>query len=292
MNGRTNEDMQIAIYGTGPIGSTFAFHLARAGHDVTCIARGARLAQLRSEGAIVTVSGQRAPVKPAETLEAATPFDLVIVTVLAHKVDAVLPALQASAARTIMFMFNQFESLDRLRDAVGAQRFAFGFPAILAGLQEGKLQAKIYARGQTSIASEARWAELFSAAGIATTVEPDMQGWLRTHAVLIATMMPMAVQAHDRGAGIGWGEAMTYARALREGFALVERLGDRIKPGAMRALQKAPTLAVAVLWWVFSRTRLARDIGAIGPAEPRALADAMIAAAGLQPTPSLRAIRP
>jgi len=33
------EDMQIAIIGPGGIGSTFAFRLSRAGHDVTVIAR-------------------------------------------------------------------------------------------------------------------------------------------------------------------------------------------------------------------------------------------------------------
>ena len=42
--------MKLAILGTGGIGSTFAFHLARAGHDVTVIARGKRLEQLRATG--------------------------------------------------------------------------------------------------------------------------------------------------------------------------------------------------------------------------------------------------
>ncbi|MCY1008568.1 hypothetical protein OV079_24005 [Nannocystis pusilla] len=41
--------MKIAILGRGGIGSTFAFQLARAGHDVTVIARGARLAYLERE---------------------------------------------------------------------------------------------------------------------------------------------------------------------------------------------------------------------------------------------------
>jgi 2-dehydropantoate 2-reductase len=62
----------------------------------------------------------------------ATGWDLVRVTVLASQVDAVLPALVASAAKTVMFMFNIFDPLRRLRDAVGPSRFAFGFPAILA----------------------------------------------------------------------------------------------------------------------------------------------------------------
>jgi 2-dehydropantoate 2-reductase len=38
-----DREMQIAIVGPGSIGSTFAFWLSEAGHDVTVIARGTRL---------------------------------------------------------------------------------------------------------------------------------------------------------------------------------------------------------------------------------------------------------
>jgi 2-dehydropantoate 2-reductase len=283
--------MKIAIYGTGPIGSTFAFHMSAAGHEVTCIARGARLAQLRAEGAILTIDGRRAPITPAEALDPAVTFDLVIVTVLAHKVAAILPALEASAARTIMFMFNQFETLSQLRDAVGPERVAFGFPAILASLEAGKLRAKIYTFGQKTIASDCRWAELFTASGIAAGVERDMQSWLRTHAVAVAIMMSVATAAYQRGAGLSFAEAKTYARALREGFDLIGHLGDRVRPVAMKLLIVLPVRAVAAIFFVMSRTSLVKTIGAIGADEPRALVDNMLAAASV-PMPSLCAIRP
>jgi 2-dehydropantoate 2-reductase len=51
--------MKIAVVGLGGIGSTFAFLLARAGHDVTVIARGERLEQLQRDLAIVSTSGER-----------------------------------------------------------------------------------------------------------------------------------------------------------------------------------------------------------------------------------------
>jgi 2-dehydropantoate 2-reductase len=283
--------MKIAIYGTGAIGSTYALHLSKAGHDVTCIARGPRLAQLRAEGAIVTVDGQRAPIKSAETLDAAVAFDLVIVTVLAHKVDAILPALKASAAHAILFTFNQFDPLSRLREAVGPERVAFGFPAILASLEDGKLKAKIFTLGQKTIVTEARWAALFTAAGIATDVEPDMQSWLRTHAVGVVVLMAMAVTAYQRGAGLTFSEATSHARALREGLELVVQLGDRATPAMMRWLRVLPLAVVASLLFSVSRTGLVQLIGVIGPDEPRALADVMFAASSM-PLPSLRAIRP
>lgn len=43
--------VKIAVSGPGGIGSTFAFQLARAGHEVTVVARTKRLAQLQRDGA-------------------------------------------------------------------------------------------------------------------------------------------------------------------------------------------------------------------------------------------------
>src|SRR5262245_4085613 len=124
--------MNIAIVGPGAIGSSFALYLSRAGHDVTVVARGKRLEQLQRDQAIVPSAGERAKVTVSSALDTAVPYDLLLVTVLAPQVDAALPAISKSAARKVMFMFNTFESLARLREAVGAARFSFGFPAVLA----------------------------------------------------------------------------------------------------------------------------------------------------------------
>ena len=60
------------------------------------------------------------------------------VTVLVSEVDALLPALSASAAKSVMFMVNTFQSLDQLRDAVGPQRVSFGFSALGARLVDDR----------------------------------------------------------------------------------------------------------------------------------------------------------
>ena len=53
--------LSIAVIGVGGFGSTFAFHLARAGHAVTVVARpgSARLEQLRRDKGVVTKDGVR-----------------------------------------------------------------------------------------------------------------------------------------------------------------------------------------------------------------------------------------
>ncbi len=70
--------LRIAVLGCGRIGSTFAFHLARGGHDVTVVARpgSVRLDQLRRNGGILDATGARAQVQVAGQLDEQARYDL------------------------------------------------------------------------------------------------------------------------------------------------------------------------------------------------------------------------
>jgi 2-dehydropantoate 2-reductase len=283
--------MKIAIVGPGAIGSTFALHLAKAGHAVTVIARAQRLAYLQRERSIVMVDGERVSVEVAAALDVTVPYDLVLVALRAHQVDAVLPAVSASAAAAVMFMFNTFEPLDHLRDSVGAARFSFGFPAIVATLTDGALERRVFKIPQITIVTDARWAKVFSDAGIATKVKTDMHSWLRTHAAVIVPFMVLSNVAHARGAGVTLREALTYARGMSEGFDVVRGLGNTITPRAINVVDYLPSPVVASLFWALSRMKIVQQMGAQGAAESRVLIDAMTAAAPSR-TPTLRAMRP
>lgn len=281
--------MKIAILGPGAIGSTFAWQLARAGHDVTVIARGARLQWLERERAIVRGDGERTPVAVAPTLDVDTVWDLVMVTVLAPQVAALLPTLRASKARRVMFMFNTFEPIAPLRDAVGAARFSFGFPmGVFTLLIDGRIHPQI--RAGTTV-DDPEFARLFGDAGIPTVVEADMHGWLRSHAALVAPLMSIGVLVHARGAGVTWAEARRHARAYAAGFAIVRSLGHAILPRSVAVLAACPRAIVTALLWMMSRTKMLRDLGRLGTAEPRMLIDMMGAAAPGLAAP-LVAIRP
>jgi 2-dehydropantoate 2-reductase len=284
--------MQIAIIGPGGIGSTFAFQLSTAGHDVTVVARGGRLEQLRRDAAIVTTDGERATVRVAGELDATTPWDLVLVTVLVSQVDALLPMLGGSNAKAVMFMFNTFGSLDRLRDAVGSERFAFGFPAIVASLRDGRLSSSILRRGMSTTVTDPVWAKVFNDAGIPATVHPDMESWLRTHAAVIVPLVIAAGIADGRGSGVSKGESVKLARAMDEGLRLVRHLGNSITPAPMAVVERMPVRALAALVWGLTRLGVFARTLAVAPAdEPRMLIDEMSAAAPGR-TPALQAVRP
>ncbi|WP_437328310.1 ketopantoate reductase family protein [Sorangium sp. So ce381] len=281
--------MKIAILGPGAIGSTFAWHLSRAGHDVTVVARGARLRWLEEQRTIVRGDGERAGVTVASSLDAATPWDLVLVTVLSPQVAAVLPAVRASAARRVMFMFNTFEPLEPLREAVGAERFRFGFPGgVFTLLIDGRIHPQV--RAGTTV-DDADVAELFNAAGVPTVVERDMQSWLRSHAAMVAPLMSIGVLVHARGAGVTWEEAATHARAFAAGFEIVRAHGNAILPAVLGMSARLPRVVVTALLWMMSRTKMSSDLGRLGAAEPRMLIDMMNTASPRLAAPLL-AIRP
>ena len=291
--------LRIAVLGVGRIGSAFAFQLAGAGrHEVTVIARpgSPRLRQLQRDEGIVTTKGERANVRILEALDEQTPYDLVIVTLLAFQVDSVLPALHRSAARCIQFMFVTFEP-ERLRDAVGAERCAFGMPFIQSDFDpDGRLKAVIGAGGQKTIMSQQRWVDVFTTAGLPAALEPDMPLWLRCHVPLSIAFEGISAAGVRRGAGASWAEALVFARGVHESYALIRALGHPIYPRTKARIAAAPLAMIAAVLWGMSRIRSFRDLLATGVNECRALVDVLAAAAEQAKPPvrvdRIRAMRP
>ena len=289
--------LRIAIIGTGQIGSAFAFQLARKGnHAVTVIARpgSRRLAQLQRDRAIVNGAGEEAPVRVLDTLDEETPYDLVIVTLLAHQADAVLPALRRSAAACVQFMFNTFEP-ERLAEAAGIERCSLGMPFIQARLDtDGRLHANIGGTGQKTMMGRRRWVELFNAAGLPAMFERDMPRWLRCHAPLCVAFESISVAGQRRGGGASWAEARSLAKGAKAGFALIEALWHPIYPRSKRLLYRSPQSGMAALLWFMSRVRAFRELLATGAPEASALVDTMVKAAAVRPdlVPAIAAMRP
>jgi 2-dehydropantoate 2-reductase len=87
--------VRIAIFGAGAIGGYLAVELARAGQDVTAIARGPHLAAIRERGLRLLIAGEERVAHPAATDDPAEagPQDVVIVTLKANSLPAVAPSL-------------------------------------------------------------------------------------------------------------------------------------------------------------------------------------------------------
>lgn len=271
--------MKIAIIGAGRMGSAFAWYLSRAGHEVTVVARGERLARLQQDGAIVSVDGVSAKVQAAAALDTAVEWDGVLVMVLAHQVKPLLPVLRESKAKSIVYLFNTVEPLQPLRDAVGASRVEFGFPTGFSLLVDGKLKASFAGPGQEVTVSSAAWADVFRAAKLRSVVQPDMEAFLRTHAAFVIPLMASGAVVFGRGGGLSWSESRRYAQVVKEGIAIVGKLGHRLVPSSIAFLLKLPMPVLTLVMFLVNKTQVQKDLGSMGPGEVRELIDGMQALA-------------
>lgn len=262
------EKKKIAIIGAGPVGCAFAVRLVKAGHDVTVVGRGQRLANLQANGGVLTKKSDKAKeisktaVVAVGSLDTAQPWDLVLLSVTERQYDEQLSAtLKACPSFTkILFMFNTFASLDRYLDVLGKERCIMGFPAIMAYFHDGALVHQFMTFGQITILSSPEWRSVFSSAGIKCVHEADMQSWLRTHAAVAVGIMSAGVTAAKKKSGVTWAEASLSAEATKEGLALVQKLGNHVTPKLMYYLVvAAPSFLFTGLIWGLTRVPTMRD---------------------------------
>jgi 2-dehydropantoate 2-reductase len=88
--------MRICIFGAGAVGSHFAVRLALAGHDVSCVMRGAHLEAARAKGLTLRVDDAEfsARVKASDDPAALGPQDIVISTLKANGLDSLVTGLR------------------------------------------------------------------------------------------------------------------------------------------------------------------------------------------------------
>ena len=273
--------MKIIIVGAGRIGSVFAFYLSRAGHDITVVARGARLEALNRDKAIVTVDGRTAPVDAVPSIDPTKPYDLLIITVPEHQVEALLSQMENSAAKIILLMFNTFYGTERYRDVLGSGLLTAGFPNMKAYLGNDRLNHKVDGPGMVTTLSRPDLAAVFKEAGLPTEVEPDMNAFLRSHVVMAVPFFVAGLWTWQRREALTWADASKLTLALKEGATVVRNMGHALRPRprprprsfAMLSRLPSPLLTAAV--WQFSRSPLVRDLGEFGPTETRWLIDAI-----------------
>ena len=123
--------MRVAVMGTGGLGGFFGGLLARAGHEVTFIARGAHLEAIREHGLRVKseVSGEftvraNATTDPAEV----GPVDFVLFTVKTYDLEAAVEAIQPLVGpdTVVMPLQNGVDVPDRIARDFGREHVVVG----------------------------------------------------------------------------------------------------------------------------------------------------------------------
>src|SRR5215218_6313767 len=101
--------MRICVFGAGAVGSHFAVRLALAGHDVSCVMRGAHLDAVKANGLTLRVgNGEfKAKVRASSDPAALGPQDAVICTLKATGLSSLADGLQPLLGEDTAVVFAQ-----------------------------------------------------------------------------------------------------------------------------------------------------------------------------------------
>lgn len=132
--------MKIAILGSGAVGGYYGAKLARAGHDVTFIARGAHLAAIRERGIAIRSAALGdfiARGRAEEDTSKVGPVDLVMVAVKTYDNPTALPLLRPmlGAETTVLTIQNGVDSAGEVAAVAGEARTLAGSTYIATALE-------------------------------------------------------------------------------------------------------------------------------------------------------------
>jgi 2-dehydropantoate 2-reductase len=253
--------MKILVYGAGPLGSLFAARLHEAGHAVSLLARGQRLADLREHGLVLvdTQTGCETVAQPqiVERLDPEDAYDLVLVIMRKNRALEILPILAANRRTpNVLFLMNNAAGPGELVRALGTERVLMGFPSA-AGYRRGHVVHYMVAAkpgtkvpipigevdGRITPRLQQVGEVLASMDGFAAELRTDMDAWLKTHVALLMPSLAPAMRAagRDNARMARTRDAIVLAvRAMGDGFRVLRALGYPIVPDHMRTLDRLP----------------------------------------------------
>jgi 2-dehydropantoate 2-reductase len=264
-------EMKILVYGAGPLGSLFAARLHEAGHDVSLLARGQRLADLHMYGIVLvdTQSGRKTVARPqiVERLDPQDAYDLVLVIMRKNRALEILPILATNChTPNVLFLMNNAAGPGELVEALGQERVMMGFP-MAAGYRRGHVVYYLVGSktgknamipiGEVDGCINPRLQNvgriLASMEGFDVDLRTDMDAWLKTHVAMLMPSLAPAMRAAGRNnvRMAHTRDAIVLAiRAIREGYLVLRALGHPIVPKSVRIFERLPE---PILVWGFRK---------------------------------------
>jgi 2-dehydropantoate 2-reductase len=269
--------MKILFYGVGPLGSLYAARLQESGQEVSVLARGQRLTDIRQHGIVLedATTGHRTttPVSVKERLEPTDAYDLVVVLMRKNQISAILPVLAENQnTPNVLFMCNSAAGPDEMINALGRQRVLLGFAGaggyrkdhiIIYEVVSGKQQPTMFGEldgGTTHRLKQI--AEAFKGAGFPVAISSNMDAWHKTHG---AEILPTAGAFYMTGVD-NYRLARTrdslvlMVRAIKEGYKVLQALGVPITPSNHKVFNWIPEPLLIALMRRMLTTKTAETV--------------------------------
>ncbi len=197
--------MKILILGAGVIGTTYAWQLSNAGHDVSLLVRKSKRQQVQKDGIRIRYRDER--LKNSEVMDVTyhpvvvdqfstqDGYELIIVSVRAHQLDEILPQLAACAGTAdILFFGNNWWGEERIRKFLSPEQYLFGFSRLVGGWRSDngieciffdnpELATMLGERNGQVTPRIQNLSDQFEKANLRPLISPDILGWLSIHYV-------------------------------------------------------------------------------------------------------------
>jgi 2-dehydropantoate 2-reductase len=256
--------MKIVVYGAGVQGSVYAARLIQTGNDVTVLARGPRIEQIRTHGLVLRElprgTETSTPAAVAEHLDSADRYDLAIVTVRRNQLPDILPVLAANLHIPIfLLLLNNAAGFDGIAGALGRSRVLAGFPSVGSSRQGHAVAYTLIPQQPTTLGEldGSRTPRLknlqnvIEQAGFPVVVSRNIDAWLKTHAVFIIAIAGALYLAQGDCARLANTSILVslMLHAIREGFRALRTQSIPVTPLKLRALFLWLPPGIPAIYW-------------------------------------------
>ena len=265
--------MKVMFFGAGVLGSLYAARLHEAGNEVTLVARGSRLEDLKKHGIVLEQfdTGERTTTKVPiiDHVPREEHFDLCVVLVQKTQLHEALTALKVNPhIPTFLFMNNTAEGPQDIIDVLGRERVMMGH-ANAGGERIGHVVHYMITQEMTlgeldGSKSERlqRIADTFKETGIAVEISKNVDAWKRYH---VALAVPFAFAMYmNQSCNYRLSENRKDVKlcmvGIREAFNVLRTLGYPVEPPKLRYVFAIPDFLLVPLFQKVLKSKIA-DIG-------------------------------
>ena len=267
--------MKILVYGIGVIGSIFAGKLAKAGYDITVLARDNRYREIIENGIILKNSLNNKldtiKTKVIDILSENDIYDYIIVVVQNNQISDILPVLAKNKSKNIVLVVNNPLGYEHWINIIGYERIMIGFPSAggeringIVNYYIGKGIAKLFQSttfGELNGKKTERLKKLhfaFKKSGFSPNINNKMDWWQKTH---ISVILPIAkalyrYQSDNYELAKSYKTLKSMVFATRELFSILKSNNIKITPKKL-LFYYLPVNIIGIIWQIVMKTKMA-----------------------------------
>ncbi len=236
--------MNILIYGAGVQGSYLAHVLIRGGNNVTMLARGGRLDELKNDGIVIRHYFQHKTthdkVNLISKLLPNDIYDIIFITMQYQQSKSILSVISDNMSKNIVFVGNnpnakEFQDYIN-KNSNNQKQIVFGFQTSGGRRENGRI---INVRGGGSmdigiLDGEFSWFSLIEKAFKNTNYNlnfnDNIDSWLKSHMIFVLVLAYITDVCDGNLHKVDRRLVNQMVNALNEGYSVLERLGYAVTP--------------------------------------------------------------